>query len=57
LVDPLVEENPAYTTVKNLWIEFWSCMREFPEVATKNGKASKVKEYTKDRVSQGSRRY
>ncbi|CEG63683.1 hypothetical protein RMATCC62417_00790 [Rhizopus microsporus] len=49
LVDPLVEENPAYTTAKNLWIEFWSCMREFPEVATKNGKASKVKEYTKDR--------
>ncbi|RCH89509.1 hypothetical protein CU097_006804 [Rhizopus azygosporus] len=49
LVDPLVEENPAYTTVKNLWIEFWSCMREFPEVATKNGKTSKVKEYTKDR--------
>ncbi|ORE21580.1 hypothetical protein BCV71DRAFT_173653 [Rhizopus microsporus] len=49
LVDPLVEENPAYTTVKNLWIEFWSCMREFPEVAIKNGKTSKAKEYTKDR--------
>ncbi|CEI96799.1 hypothetical protein RMCBS344292_10952 [Rhizopus microsporus] len=26
LVDPLVEENPAYTTAKNLWIEFWSCL-------------------------------
>ncbi|EIE77895.1 hypothetical protein RO3G_02599 [Rhizopus delemar RA 99-880] len=39
-VDPLVENKQVYSTANNIWIEFWSSMRDFPESKKRKNKAS-----------------
>lgn len=53
-VDPLVENKQVYSTANNIWIEFWSSMRDFPESKKRKNKAStdeKPRVYKKDKVS------
>ncbi|GAA5803980.1 hypothetical protein HPULCUR_009465 [Helicostylum pulchrum] len=50
-VGPMVQDRPAYTTVESLWIDFWGCIRTFPQPAkedTKDLKKGEVKVYKKD---------
>lgn len=52
-VGPMVQDRPAYTTVESLWIDFWGCIRTFPQPAkedTKDLKKGEVKVYKKDQV-------
>ncbi|CAO3619639.1 unnamed protein product [Cunninghamella blakesleeana] len=49
---PILHQRPVYTSLYNLWVDFWSCLKKFPTPAkdnTKDLKKDEIKVYENDK--------